>query len=141
LHLCIINHDWASGRLWNDQFETVYWIPLRELNEKELSFDNIDLFIAEVLSQLVLKGELKVERILDLIKQNRSKSLILLYGYDEATPHLKDIVNQSFHEKGVKILFTSRHDGTPLHAAAFGGPSLFLFTGCGTTGGSNRQCV
>ncbi len=103
-----IAHDWASGRLWNDQFDVIYWLPLRELNAKELSTDNLDLFLAEALSQLIFKGEVEIKQILDFIQQNRQRSLILLDGHDETAPHLKDVVAKLLQEKDLKILLTSR---------------------------------
>ncbi len=103
-----IAHDWASGRLWNDQFDAVYWLPLRELNAKELTVDNLELFLASALSALIFQEELTPVQALALIKSNRSKSLILLDGYDEASASLKKVIAGLIQEKGYKILLTSR---------------------------------
>ncbi len=103
-----IAHDWASGRLWNDQFDAVYWLPLRQLNSKELSADDLDLFLASTLSALIFQEELIPVQALDLIKNNRSKSLILLDGYDEASASLKKVIAGLIQEKGYKIFLTSR---------------------------------
>ncbi len=103
-----IAHDWASGRLWNDQFDAVYWLPLRQLDSKELPVDDLDLFLASVLSQLIFQEDLTPVQVLDLVKNNRSKSLILLDGYDEASASLKKVMAELVKEKGYKLLLTSR---------------------------------
>ncbi len=93
-----IAHDWASGRLWNDRFEVVYWLPLRELNSKKLPLDDLTLFLATALSHLIFKEDLGIEQIVNLIRKNQ-KSLIILDGYDEAVPHLKKIIDRLLQEK------------------------------------------
>ncbi len=103
-----IAHDWASGRLWNDQFDAVYWLSLRELNAKELPVDDLDLFLASALSALIFQEDLTPIQALALIKNNRSKSLILIDGYDEASASLKKVIARLIQEKGCKILLTSR---------------------------------
>ncbi len=103
-----IAHDWASGRLWNDQFDAVYWLPLRQLNPKELTESYLDLFLASALSQLIFQEGLTPVQILELVKNNRSKSLILFDGYDEASPSLKKVIVRLIQENGYKILLTSR---------------------------------
>ncbi len=103
-----IAHDWASGRLYTNQFELVYWLPLRHLNSVSFPLDDVDLFLAHALFELIFKGDLSIEQILNLIRKNRLKSLIILDGYDEAAPHLKKMVSRLLQEKEYKILLTSR---------------------------------
>lgn len=103
-----ISHDWSSGLLWNELFDVVYWIPLRLLNDKKLSFNDIDLFLAEVISHLILKDAVDLPTVLDLVKTHRQKSLILLDGLDEASPELQETVKKMLQEKDLTIILTSR---------------------------------
>ncbi len=106
-----IAHDWASGRLWNDYFDMVYWLPLRELNIKNLPMDNLAFFLAQAIYELILKEEIELSAFLSKFKENSSRSLILLDGYDEATPHLKQVIARLFQEKELIIFLTARPGG------------------------------
>ena len=94
-----IAHDWASGRLWKDRFEAIYWLPLRELNNKQHNLiDPID-FLQWALATLGFEKE--------IISIN-PRSLILLDGYDEATPVLQELIRKLVKDQRFTIFLTSR---------------------------------
>jgi len=86
-------HDWASGKLWNDFFDVVYWIPLRQLNDFPLK----DTFLDTAIPHLFLHP-------FDPSK----KTLLILDGYDEATDELAKRVDHLLGTSPFHILVTSR---------------------------------
>jgi len=87
-------HDWASGKLWNDLFDVVYWIPLRQLNDfslKDTAF--LDGVIPHLFSHPFNPSK---------------KTLLILDGYDEATDELAKGVDHLLGTSPFHILVTSR---------------------------------
>jgi ankyrin repeat protein len=107
-----IAHDWASGRLWNEQFHMLYWLPLRELNQKKLPMGQPAQFLAQAIVELILHKEVELGVVLDNVKQHYSKTLVVLDGYDEASPELRQAIALLFQEQELTILVTSRPGAT-----------------------------
>lgn len=103
-----IANDWSLKKLWNNRFDMVYWVPLRLLSLLKINYQDSDQWMAEVLTQLIFKGEISQDLILQLVRQHRSKSLWILDGYDEATPELQAWIAQLLQEKDLSILVASR---------------------------------
>ena len=109
-----IAHRWASGKLFNDRFHAVYWIPLRRLN-KELDLGGFlhgvtdrDEFLARTIANILLKDQSLTDACLAEIKDNREKTLLILDGYDEATIPLSEALLGILSDRELSILLTSR---------------------------------
>lgn len=119
--------DWASGKLSeNTGFDIVCVLPLSDLNKHAndltSTFENYGTheFVAEVLLKTVLKSvitfpENSSEELSEYLKENWSKVLILIDGYDQANEKLKTIVkdllrSESTGQKSLQpyILVSSR---------------------------------
>ena len=109
-----IAHRWASGKLFNDRFHAVYWIPLRKLN-KEVDpggflhgITDPDLFLARAIANILLEDQSLTDACLHEIKDNRERTLLILDGYDEATIPLSRALLSVFSDRELSILLTSR---------------------------------
>ena len=109
-----IAHRWASGKLFNDRFHAVYWIPLRKLN-KELDpggflhgITDPDEFLARTIANILLEDQSLTDACLHEIKDNREKTLLILDGYDEATIPLTRALLSILLDRELSILLTSR---------------------------------
>lgn len=102
-----IAHDWASGRLWNDTFHAIYWIPLRHLNDAQLTEDPYD-FLATVAIPHIFTNLPSANTLAQQIKDPAKKILLILDGYDEASTRLTQKVEQLLKETNFHILITSR---------------------------------
>ena len=109
-----LTHRWASGKLFNDRFHAVYWIPLRKLN-KELEPGGFlhgvvdpDQFLARTIANILLEDQSLTDACLAEIKNNREKTLLILDGYDEATIPLSRALLSVFSDRELSILLTSR---------------------------------
>ena len=101
-------HDWSSGQLWEGKFDVVYWIPLRALHHHKIENEDLFLWLAKVIKDLILKDQISIKSLRDYIEEHREKSLWILDGYDEATPQLQALVNLLLQEKELTIVLTSR---------------------------------
>ena len=109
-----IAHRWASGKLFNDRFHAVYWIPLRKLN-KELDpggflhgITDPDEFLARTIANILLEDQSLTNACLHEIKDNRERTLLILDGYDEATIPLSRALFSILYDRKLSILLTSR---------------------------------
>jgi ankyrin repeat protein len=103
-----IAHDWASGRLFNALFEAVYWLPLRNLN----SFPNLEKPLDEFLSHAIASSLLDDPSlscsVLKQIQQGRKHTLLILDGFDEATPEVRNAIQPLFNDPELHVLLSSR---------------------------------
>ena len=67
--------------------------------------------MARAITELILREDVSMELLLHQIENNGSKILLLLDGYDEATPEIKRVVHRLLLEKNLKVLLTSRPGG------------------------------
>ena len=110
-----IAHDWASGRLWEDRFVAVYWIPLRLLNGRRDFFErahNTDDFLASVVAHFLLKNPSAKEGVLRQLQEERQQLLIIFDGYDEATEELTKIIQPILCDPQLHVLLSSRPGAT-----------------------------
>lgn len=76
--LCeFITSKWAKGELWNDRFEAIIWIPLRELQNLEKSYE-----FTECLRSL-MGSKARLYALDEYIESNKDRILFLLDGLDE----------------------------------------------------------
>ncbi len=112
-----ISYQWAIGRLFKDQYDYVFCIPLRHLAREE--YRNNDALTLEQLVFDVLLFQLKndtlkdfsVSDIEEIFKNKREKILIILDGFDEIAamielPNIKEVFTEAF--KAGSTLLTSR---------------------------------
>lgn len=83
------SYQWLHQKLWHNQFDWVFWIPLRNLAEHKyktlLHNVSVDRVVAEVINQECLSGSgdvLWLEQLVASAKKTH-KVLLLLDGYDE----------------------------------------------------------
>ena len=119
-----IVHRWASGKLFNDRFHAVYWIPLRKLN-KELEpggflhgVTDPDQFLARTIANILLEDRSLTDACLHEIRDNRERTLLILDGYDEATVPLSRALLSILSDRELSILLTSRV-GFTKHISAY----------------------
>lgn len=109
-----IAHEWASGRLFNEKFKAVFWIPLRILNtaveENGLLRDINDpyLFLAKAMAELILQRPHLTEPFLQGLKTDPKQMLVLCDGYDEAKPALRQLLAPLFRNPDIHVIVTSR---------------------------------
>ncbi|MBF5059045.1 HEAT repeat domain-containing protein [Candidatus Neptunochlamydia vexilliferae] len=97
-----ISYKWAQGKLWNEDFEFLFWMPLRNLEKYEHN---------DIYQILAKECGVDQEELIDLLKQKkvRKKSLLILDGYDELSVFKEGLFKQ-FKENFFNILLTSRPD-------------------------------
>jgi predicted NACHT family NTPase len=86
-----VTYRWSKGTLWNDQFDAVFWVPLRELpsySEEDTKPETILLWLMQQCWNRGIKLALNKESISEYLKEHQGKLLFLLDGYDEVA-HLK----------------------------------------------------
>ena len=119
-----IAYDWACGNLWTGKFESIVWIPLRQLNERVASsaslapekFRNSEEWLIAAMKEVglpSLQGSLIIDALRNYLTQHRSSMLILLDGYDEANPTVAEMVQRLItedrgHAKPLHLLITTR---------------------------------
>ena len=108
-----IAHRWASGQLFNDRFDAVYLLPLRELN-KELEEGGFlhqvtdpDVFLSRAIANNLLRDQSLTDVYLREIRNNRERTLVILDGYNEATTNLSEALLGVLSDRGLSILLTS----------------------------------
>ena len=110
-----IAYEWASETLFKEKFAAVYHLKLRELNtwiqEKQNSFkenQDPDQWLSSVISLLCYQGNYP-EKIFQELQKHPDKILLILDGWDEASPALiKAIKNCLRQTNGKHYLLTSR---------------------------------
>ena len=89
-----IAFQWAHGKLWNEKFDALFWVPLRKLQDIEPN-ETVSSFLFR--SCCLGNHELYPCEIMDYVKNNQDKILFVLDGYDEFDPlnqAQKEIVDQ-----------------------------------------------
>lgn len=82
-------YQWANGKLWNDKFEALIWIPLRQLintGENDSLYDLIRRFCILPSG----RNEITGDQIKEYLFQSAEKVLFVLDGYDEISGSLKE---------------------------------------------------
>lgn len=102
-----IAHDWASGKLWNDTFDVVYWFSLRDLNEIKCDDDPYIFFSKQAIPHVFEKLP-TVEFLANQISRQTKKVLLILDGYDEASDPLAKAVEKLLQETHFHILLAFR---------------------------------
>ena len=98
-------HDWASGRLWNDRFDAVYWLSLRDLNGLEIG-DDPECFLADVALPHLFRDVVTLKELCKGLHDKRV--LFILDGYDEASSVLAQVVEKLMNKSSFHILLVSR---------------------------------
>ncbi|KAJ5771963.1 hypothetical protein N7520_002492 [Penicillium odoratum] len=83
-----IVYDFLKGRLWNDLFERIFWLPLRELKTNGMVKDIEDLFREEYLFDIPGKQVLAHDVWAALQSSEYRRTLFLLDGLDEVSEEL-----------------------------------------------------
>jgi hypothetical protein len=86
-----IAYRWSKGTLWNDQFDAIFWVPLRELSgysEEDTQRETILLWLMQRCWKADKESALNKERISEYLRAHQGRLLFLLDGYDEVA-HLK----------------------------------------------------
>lgn len=103
---------WQNGSLWQNKFEAIFWLPLRELIAyPEESFPTLFKIIQD---KCIARGSIGEETIETFIQKNSSKVLFILDGYDEIAQMieskecLKTLLAQVLKNKEWNVLVTSR---------------------------------
>ncbi len=78
-----IAHEWSAGGIW-DRFHRVYLLSLAKLSEIDLSIETLSLFLKQT-----------------------PNTLVILDGYQLASPHIKAFVNYLLADPHLHILLTS----------------------------------
>ncbi|MBA3238298.1 MAG: serine protease [Parachlamydiaceae bacterium] len=78
-----IAHQWAEGKLWNEKFDALFWIPLRKLQNIH-SAETVSSFIFRTCCQ-EKDQRLYVKDIADYVRQNAERTLFVLDGLDEVS--------------------------------------------------------
>ncbi len=98
-----IVNDWASGYLWNERFQMVYWLPAHLLNNFKLSTDlSLQRLLKDMASHL-FNRELDIPYV-------PYRTLVILDGYDKAEPSVKAIYDRLLQEPTLDVLLTLRPD-------------------------------
>ncbi len=98
-----IVNDWASGRLWNEKFQMVYWLPAHLLNNFALSTDLSLRRLLKDLASHLFDRELDTPYV-------PYRTLVILDGYDKAEPSVKAIYDRLLQEPTLDVLLTLRPD-------------------------------
>lgn len=138
-----IAYDWAKGELWPWKFKSVIWIPLRQLNERVASgqslapekFPDLEEWLISIMREIGLAslgGNMVRDELRDYLIHHRSEILILLDGYDEAKPLVKESIKKLIagdrnHPQPLYLLILSRpgdlagiHACTDTHVESIG---------------------
>ena len=109
-----IAHMWANNEIWQGKFNYVFWLPLRQLTNK--NYHTVEDFIYDTCTKNVggvSKPEIDATKraISNIIGNNhQDQILLLLDGYDELDlekyPYAKDIIDKLFMFKN--YILTSR---------------------------------
>ncbi|MCD6040293.1 MAG: hypothetical protein K0S27_1693, partial [Gammaproteobacteria bacterium] len=86
-----IAYRWSKGTLWNNQFDAVFWVPLRKLpsyTEEDTKRETILLWLMQQCWHADQELELDKQSISAYLKEHKGRLLFLLDGYDEVA-HLK----------------------------------------------------
>jgi HEAT repeat protein/V8-like Glu-specific endopeptidase len=80
--LCqFIAHQWAEGKLWNDKFDALFWVPLRKLQYAHSSETAASFIFRHCCQE---KSEnLYTNDVTAYLKQNAGRILFVLDGLDE----------------------------------------------------------
>lgn len=117
-----IAYQWSQRELWTEQFSHVFWIPLREINERnfpQFKEPEDGYSLVDVVNTLLFKRKPKLSnsQLEDLL--NTGKVLFLLDGYDEAprcgldekTGYLESVIDEVIQQaKQGNYILTSRPD-------------------------------
>ncbi|MGZ3732988.1 MAG: ankyrin repeat domain-containing protein, partial [Parachlamydiaceae bacterium] len=98
-----IAHDWASGNLWNNRFDLLFWLPLNVLNELPVD-DNADQF----LTQIALPHLFKQLPGFPSLNIEKKRVLFILDGYDEASEELTKRVESLLTDTLYSFFIASR---------------------------------
>lgn len=112
-------HDWASGRQWQDKYEFVFWLKLRELNARMnvhtgslYGIHSTSRFLAMAIAETIFGNSSFVDYVEGLLDPARNNVLVILDGYDEAIDPLRRAIHPCILEKLYPLLLTSRPGST-----------------------------
>ncbi len=109
-----IAHDWATEQAWS-QYKVVYWLPLRKCNGETFHTQNHQKWLVQCLAKLVVEHEFLETDLEKQLRENAKEILILLDGYDEASPEVADRVKGLIELPNLNILLTSRPGAFTAH--------------------------
>ena len=105
-----IAYDWGRGKLWNQLFDFVYFLRLRDIDEaflKSCVSQSGNEFLSGVIAKYSLKEEMG-KSVWSQMADNKNSSLLILDGYDEANELLKKRLRPIMQSSKFSILLTSR---------------------------------
>ncbi len=109
-----IAHDWATEKLWS-QYKAIYWLPLRKCNGETFHTQNPQKWLVQCLAKLVVEREFLETSLEKQLDKSKKEILILLDGYDEASPDVANRVKKLLELPDLNILLTSRPGAFTAH--------------------------
>jgi hypothetical protein len=106
-----IVYEWATKKLWIEQFRFVLWIQLRSINAGEIAKQNNLANIIELeLFDGAAKHQLTTEQFKTFIYQYSNQVLFLLDGYDELNTNTESakVIRQLLQNPDWYMIVTSR---------------------------------
>jgi HEAT repeat protein/V8-like Glu-specific endopeptidase len=91
-----IAHRWAGGKLWNDKFDALFWVPLRKLQHAH-SAETASSFIFRHCCQ-AMSEDLYANDVAAYLKHNKERILFVLDGLDEITMEENSLQKGIIHE-------------------------------------------
>jgi len=91
-----VSYQWAKGELWNDVFDIVLCIPLRNLK----NYSRPDLY-------KIIRQECRLDTSIFHQEEIKNKTLLILDGYDELSPGSEETFKE-FAKEFPHLLVTSR---------------------------------
>jgi len=103
---------WQHGSLWQNKFEAIFWLPLRELIA--YSEENFPSLFKIIQDKCIANEHIGEETIKAFIQKNNSKVLFILDGYDEVAQiidkrkGLENLLLEVLNNENWHVLLTSR---------------------------------
>ncbi len=102
-----IAYDWASGTLFDQKFSLVYHIKLRDFNSQDKILGDPHVWMSQMIAKSCYAGAHQ-EKILQELKTNPEKILLIFDGWDEASNQLMQALEAYLLNTQVHYLVTSR---------------------------------
>lgn len=95
-----IAHQWSLGKLWQERFQAVFWLPLRCLLKEEYQKHSSGLSVAQLLHRECLAPEAQesfsVPELQNFLTKNKSQIALLLDGFDECAMEVEEAKSSVF---------------------------------------------